>query len=101
MIVALIYTIFYVSARTLYSVDEEDSEDDTIRPLSDQCADEVERVLEERAISVQLHPEIDDACRADLTRFCIAATDVGQEMNVYLQLFVFRCNMIFSECLVQ
>ena len=72
---------FYVSARTLYSVDEEDSEDDTIRPLSDQCADEVERVLEERAISVQLHPEIDDACRADLTRFCISATDVGQEMK--------------------
>ena len=62
-------------------MDEEDSEDDTIRPLSDQCADEVERVLEERAISVQLHPEIDDACRADLTRFCIAATDVGQEMK--------------------
>ena len=50
-------------------------------PLSDKCADEVERVLEERAISVQLHPEIDDACRADLTRFCIAATDVGQEMK--------------------
>ena len=81
MLVALTCTIFYVSARTLYSVDEEDSEDDTIRPLSDQCADEVERVLEERAISVQLHPEIDDACRADLTRFCIAATDIGQEMK--------------------
>ena len=89
------YTIFYVSARTLYSVDEEDSEDDTIRPLSDQCADEVERVLEERAISVQLHPEIDDACRADLTRFCIAATDVGQEMKC-LQVFLFRSKTVLS-----
>ena len=41
----------------------------------------MERVLEERAISVQLHPEIDDSCRSELTRFCIDATDVGQEFK--------------------
>ena len=55
--VKLIYMELF-AARTLYGVDEEDPEDDTVKPLSDQCADEVERVLEERAISVQLHPEI-------------------------------------------
>lgn len=68
--------VFACLTRNLYDGDEE-SEDN----LSDECADQVERVLEERAISVNLHPEIEDSCRGELTQFCIGATAIGQEFQ--------------------
>ena len=72
-------------SRNLYGLENEDTEneldenDDNL--ISDQCADEVERVLEERAISVHLHPEIDDACRVELTNFCVSETQDGAEFK--------------------
>lgn len=56
-------------------------EDEQSETISDECADQVERVLEERAISVDLHPEIEDSCRSELTNFCIDATEKGQEFQ--------------------
>ena len=37
--------------------------------IGDQCADEIERVLEQRAISVNLHPEIEDQVHVNFTNF--------------------------------
>ena len=37
--------------------------------IGDQCADEIERVLEQRAISVNLHPEIEDQVQFNFTEF--------------------------------
>ena len=70
--------VFACLARNLYDETEENEDSPT---LSDVCADEVERVLEQRAISVQLHPEIDEACRTELTQFCLSSTGVGQEFT--------------------
>ena len=49
--------------------------------IGDQCADEIERVLEQRAISVNLHPEIEDQCRLDLTQNCINDIQPGEELQ--------------------
>ena len=46
--------IFACLARNLY---EENENGDDIA-INDHCADEIERILEQRAISVNLHPEI-------------------------------------------
>ena len=72
--------VFACLARNLFEGENEDIENDS-PTLSDVCADEVERVLEQRAISVQLHPEIDEACRSELTQFCLSSTGVGQEFT--------------------
>ncbi len=48
--------------RYLY-VDETEDPEGNIGELSDDCADQVERTLEQRAISVNLHPEVEEACR--------------------------------------
>ena len=71
--------IFACLARNLYG--DEETEDDTIDLIGDNCADEVERVLEQRAISVNLHPEIDDACRYELTQYCFNAIRPGEEFQ--------------------
>ena len=39
--------------------------------IGDQCADEIERVLEQRAISVNLHPEIEDQVNFNFTNFSL------------------------------
>ena len=56
--------------RNLYSEDvEEDEEeeknksDEVKELLSDACTEEVERTLRQRAVSVQLQPEVEEACR--------------------------------------
>jgi len=41
----------------------------------------VERVLEQRAISVNLHPEIEDSCREFLVQNCGQATGNGEEIR--------------------
>jgi Golgi apparatus protein 1 len=66
--------------RYLYG-DGEEEDGENGQQLSDQCADEVERVLEQRAISVNLHPEIEDACRGELTTKCGPATGDGEELK--------------------
>lgn len=63
--------VFPCLVRYLYP--EDDNEGDEASPigeLSEDCADEVERVLEQRAVSVNLHPEIEDSCRDYLVQFC-------------------------------
>ena len=42
---------------------------------------QVERVLEQRAISVNLHPEIEDSCRDFLVQNCAQATGNGEEIK--------------------
>ncbi len=84
--------VFACLTRNLYS--EDDLEED-LTHLSDDCADEVERVLEERAISVKLHPEIDDSCRSELSSFCIGATGVGEEFQCLQENF----DHLGEECL--
>jgi Golgi apparatus protein 1 len=41
----------------------------------------VERVLEQRAVSVNLHPEIEDSCRDFLIQNCAHATGNGEEIK--------------------
>ena len=71
-------------ARNLYGLEDEENENENdlgSLNISDECADQVERVLEERAISVHLHPEIDDSCRNELAQFCNDQTGVGAELR--------------------
>lgn len=49
--------------------------------LSSDCADQVERVLEQRAVSVSLHPEIEDSCRKFLVQNCGAHVGAGEELQ--------------------
>ena len=72
--------IFACLSRNMYG-DEETENEDTISMVSDACADEIERVLEQRAISVNLHPEIEDACRYELTQNCASAIEPGAEFQ--------------------
>lgn len=86
--------VFPCLVRHLYGVEEEQAEED-VGELSDHCADEVERVLEQRALSVNLHPEIEDSCRGELTQKCGHATGNGQE----LQCLQDNMDSLGSECL--
>lgn len=49
--------------------------------LSLECLYEVKRVMKQRAISVDLHPEIEEPCIQDLPKFCNTNVEKGQEMN--------------------
>ena len=82
--------MFPCLVRYLYGLDEDDEDDDETvdnntkvadMELSDKCADQVERVLEQRAISVKLHPDIEDACRPFLVRKCVKHTRPGEELQ--------------------
>ena len=62
--------VFPCLVRNLYAEDvEEDEEeeknksDEVKELLSDACTEEVERTLRQRAVSVQLQPEVEEACR--------------------------------------
>ena len=62
--------VFPCLVRNLYPEDvEEDEEeeknksDEVKELLSDACTEEVERTLRQRAVSVQLQPEVEEACR--------------------------------------
>lgn len=72
--------IFACLVRNLYDTEDDDVDKNDEPTLSDQCADEVERVLEQRAISVNLHPEIDDSCRTELAVHCTNANN-DQELK--------------------
>ncbi len=83
--------VFPCLVRYLYGGDDDNDEpntalgDDADRrhedDLSDDCADQVERVLEQRALSVRLHPEIEEACRTDLVTLCVSHTKPGEELR--------------------
>lgn len=62
-------------------IDEDEDPNDEIDGLSEDCAEQVEKALERRAISVKLHPEIEDACRGFLIEACVSQTEKGQELN--------------------
>ncbi|CRK92078.1 CLUMA_CG005670, isoform A [Clunio marinus] len=49
--------------------------------LSQNCFQEVKRVMRQRAVSVDLIPEVEDVCLDDLASFCFDKTQKGQEME--------------------
>ena len=84
--------VFPCLVRNLYAEDvEEDDEDEKGKSeevkevLSDQCTEEVERTLRQRAVSVQLQPEVEEACRGALHTLCAKATEPGQELDCLQQ----------------
>uniref|UniRef100_T1J4W1 Golgi apparatus protein 1 n=1 Tax=Strigamia maritima TaxID=126957 RepID=T1J4W1_STRMM len=48
--------------------------------LKSGCLQEVHRVMRQRAISVDLHPEIQEPCMEDLADYCAAQTGKGEEL---------------------
>ncbi|XP_037814855.1 Golgi apparatus protein 1 isoform X1 [Lucilia sericata] len=60
--------------RMAYSDDEQNS----LRPA---CFKEVKRVMRQRAVSVDLIPEVEDACIEDLSYYCFENTGKGAEMD--------------------
>lgn len=67
--------------------DDDDEDSDKLDPqkdseaLSPGCVDQVERVLRQRAASVQLHPEIEEVCRSFLHLHCTSHTGPGEEIG--------------------
>lgn len=55
--------------------------DDPQQTLTQNCYKEVKRVMRLRAISVDLIPEVEDACLDDLSKFCTERTERGAEME--------------------
>ncbi|XP_005187616.1 Golgi apparatus protein 1 isoform X1 [Musca domestica] len=55
-----------------------DDEQNTLRPA---CFKEVKRVMRQRAVSVDLIPEVEDACIDDLSYYCFDHTEKGAEMD--------------------
>ncbi|KAG1681674.1 Golgi apparatus protein 1 [Nymphon striatum] len=53
--------------------------------LSAECAGEVKRVMKQRAVSVRLLPEIEDACLDDLAEFCVDKVSEGEELSCLQQ----------------
>ncbi|GAB0086076.1 Golgi apparatus protein 1 [Sergentomyia squamirostris] len=49
--------------------------------LNSECLHEVKRVMRQRAISVDLIPEVEDNCLDDLASFCHDKTEKGEEMQ--------------------
>ncbi|XP_020816562.1 Golgi apparatus protein 1 isoform X1 [Drosophila serrata] len=56
------------------------SEDET-QTLRKDCFKEVKRVMRQRAISMDLMPEVEDYCLNDLSLFCADCTEKGSEME--------------------
>jgi len=79
--------IFPCLVRNLYSedYDEDDEEgekgDGNTPKLSEECTQEVERTLRQRAMSVQLHPDIEENCRNFLHTFCTTHVKPGEELQ--------------------
>ncbi|VVC42649.1 Hypothetical protein CINCED_3A011971 [Cinara cedri] len=48
--------------------------------LKPKCKDQVRKVMIQRAISVDLNPEIAESCIRDLPNFCHKKTGIGEEM---------------------
>ncbi|XP_030831388.1 Golgi apparatus protein 1-like isoform X3 [Strongylocentrotus purpuratus] len=54
---------------------------DHSQPLQSRCADQVHRVLRQRAVSVYLNPRIEENCRVDLGAHCNDKTKRGEELR--------------------
>lgn len=52
--------------------------DTKLRP---ECVEEVRRVMRQRAVSVDLIPELEEECLDDLSVYCFDKTEKGQEMQ--------------------
>ena len=55
--------------------------DDGNISLHEKCHQEVKRVMRQRAISVNLIPEVEDVCIEDLSQFCNNKIERGAEMD--------------------
>ena len=92
--------VFPCLVRNLYMDDEEDELEDERDPpedpsrLSDECVEEVERTLRQRAMSVNLHPQIEEDCRDFLHTFCTAHVKPGEELGCLQEHF----SSLQSEC---
>jgi len=80
--------VFPCLVRNLYAEDEEDEDDEdkdayknSSTKLSEDCTHEVERTLGQRAMSVQLHPEIEGVCRSFLHTYCTTHVKAGEEFE--------------------
>jgi Golgi apparatus protein 1 len=50
---------------------------DQLRP---GCLEEIRRVMRQRAVSVDLQPEVEEVCLDDLAAHCPSKTGKGEEM---------------------
>jgi len=81
--------VFPCLVRNLYSEDDDDGDmedenenyKDSASKLSSECTHEVERTLRQRAMSVQLHPEIEEDCRSFLHTYCTTHVKAGEELQ--------------------
>ncbi|ESO11293.1 hypothetical protein HELRODRAFT_116840 [Helobdella robusta] len=82
---------------------EADPEEKNYKPLSRKCAIEVERVMRERALSVNLDPIIEGQCLNDLSKFCLDKSEKSEEMNCLednLDNLSEECRKVVSESIV-
>ena len=94
--------VFPCLVRNLYPEEEDDDlDDDKDLPdgddpskLSDECVEEVERTLRQRAMSVNLHPEIEESCREFLHTYCSAHVKPSEELGCLQENFA----NLHSEC---
>lgn len=64
-----------------------------------ECVDEVRRVMRQRALNVDLQPEVEDACLEDLALYCFEKTAKGEEMvclQDHLEQLVPSQHLVFS-----
>ena len=77
--------VFPCLVRNLYWGDDDDDDSEEDLPdkerLSFECVEEVERTLRQRAMSVNLHPQIEEDCRDFLHTFCTAHVKPGEELS--------------------
>ncbi|XP_034236975.1 Golgi apparatus protein 1 [Thrips palmi] len=63
----------------LYRNAYQSQKDQGERKLKKQCLEEVRRVMQQRAMSVDLLPDVEEACLDDLATYCFEKTGRGQE----------------------
>ena len=82
--------VFPCLVRNLYNDEDEDEgdensldeeEDENEDKLSDACVEQVERTLQQRAMSVNLNPEIEANCRQFLHTVCLSHVKPGEELG--------------------
>lgn len=65
----------------LYRHSWKSSTDPGYKSITPNCASQVRRVMRERALSVNLKPEIEINCMADLSKFCVSKNQKEEEME--------------------
>lgn len=67
--------------------------------LSNLCLQEIRRVMRQRAVSVDLQPDIEEVCLEDLAMFCFDRTAKGEEMSCLqtnLESLIDKCRIAVS-----